>query len=134
MTPPPQRILVAEDNELLAELLVFQLTQAGYDVVCATDGDQAFALVDELEPMVLLLDIGLPRLDGYGVMTALKQRQGSGAEPVRDLPIIVLSGRAAQNDRDRAIALGARGYLLKPFGGPELLSAVAGCLAPRSIV
>jgi len=104
------QILVAEDNPLLAELLVDQLSLGGWRVVCAGDGAEALAMIEQLRPSLLVLDIGLPKLDGFAVMAELAARRRADPANAPDMPIIVMSGYGAIEDRDRAFALACRAW------------------------
>lgn len=116
---PPVNILIAEDHALLADALQMLLgTQP--DMRCvgvAKDGEQALALTLATRPDVLLLDLGLPKLDGLGVMTALRQAQ----LPVQ---VLVVTARLDEASIRAALALGAAGYLPKNEHSDELLLAI----------
>ena len=120
MADSTTRILVVEDDQGLRALLCEVLTQAGYAVLAAADGDAALELAAADPPALVLLDLGLPGLDGYTVCAELRARS--------EAPIVVLSGRAAERDRVRALDLGADAYLTKPVGLGELLAVVAAAL------
>jgi len=112
-------ILIAEDHALLADALQMLLgTQP--DMCCvghAKDGEQALAMALSLEPDVLLLDLGLPRLDGLGVLEALQRAQ----RPVR---VLVVTARLDEPSIRAALSLGAAGYLAKNENSEELLLAI----------
>ena len=115
-----QRVLVVDDDRLMRELLTFVLGRAGYDVTCAGDGREALALLPAVSPALMVLDLSMPELDGFGVLEALR------ADPSASPPqVLVLSARYASADADRAIALGAADYLVKPFSNRTLLARLA---------
>jgi len=112
-------ILIAEDHALLADALQL-LLGAQPDMVCvglAKDGEQAIALATTLRPDVLLLDLGLPRLDGLGVLEALSRAQ----LPTR---VLVVTARLDEPSIRAALSLGAAGYLPKNENSDELLLAI----------
>ena len=111
-------ILVVDDDPDVRLTVAGILEDEGYTVVDAADGLEALAKLAELRPAAILLDIGMPRMDGYAFAAELARRG------LRDgLPVIVLTadGRAAE----KAARLGADGYLTKPFTLPTLLAVVA---------
>lgn len=113
-----QRIVVAEDDDGIHELLTIRLEIAGYHAISARNGIQALECVMSANPAGLILDIGMPTLDGFGVLEALQTRQ-------KRLPVLVLTARHAQADVKRAIGLGASDYIAKPFDDADLLRRVA---------
>jgi len=116
---PPIKVLIAEDHALLVDALQMLLgTQPDMQCVGATrDGEQALAMAQSLQPDVLLLDLGLPRLDGLAVVEAL-QRAGS---PVR---VLVVTARLDTHSIRTALGFGAAGYLPKDEDSDELLLAI----------
>src|SRR5262245_20347177 len=110
------RILVADDEPQMGRLLQAGLSARGYEVAIATDGQMALELVLTWQPDILLLDLGLPKVDGLEVC-----RQVRGWS---QLPIIVLTVRDAEDEKVAALDLGADDYLTKPFGMKELLARV----------
>jgi two-component system KDP operon response regulator KdpE len=108
------RILIADDDPQLVRALRITLAAHGYDVVAAADGAAAVALAAQSHPDVVLLDLGMPRLDGMQTITAL--RGWSSA------PIIVVSGRTGSADKVEALDAGADDYVTKPFQIDELLA------------
>lgn len=114
-----QRILVVEDTKNIAMALSFCLEAAGYDVAVAEDGVTALAAISESPPDLVLLDLILPRMNGFLVLEAMKQDA-----QMREIPVVVLSARSDDKDIERARALGAREYLVKPFTPQDLLAVV----------
>lgn len=120
------RILVAEDDELMAELVMFKLEEAGYAVERAEDGETALQAVQADSPDALLLDIMLPGMDGFEVLRTLK------ADPATaNIPVLVLTGRSLEQDVVSGLDLGASDYLVKPFMVKELLTRLQRLLASR---
>jgi CheY-like chemotaxis protein len=108
-------ILIADDRPASRELLRTVLERAGYEVVEAGDGEEALTRARESQPDLILLDLQMPKLDGYGVLAELR----SDAH-FRDLPICALTASAMRGDREKILAAGFTDYLSKP-AGPELL-------------
>jgi DNA-binding response OmpR family regulator len=113
------RVLVVEDHAPLRAQIVDLLTRAGHSVDEATDGAMGLRLALHAPPDVLVLDLGLPGLDGLRVCTALREK----AE--RHIPVLMLTARDALNDKLDGFGAGADDYLVKPFAGEELLARVA---------
>ena len=103
-------ILVAEDRDASRELLNVVLTAAGYHVVLAPDGEEALSLAAESPVDLVILDIHMPKLDGFGVIRRLR------ADPAySSIPVIALTASAMHGDRERALAAGFSSYVSKPI-------------------
>jgi len=113
-------ILVAEDDEALRELIVTKLEGAGYRTLQACHGIKALDIATTQHADGMILDIGMPRLDGFGVLNALRSSGKTGVPPV-----MVLTARNAVDDMQRAMQLGAKDYMTKPFDDARLLVRVA---------
>jgi CheY-like chemotaxis protein len=109
------KVLVAEDNPINRELLRELLENRGYAVVEACDGQEALRMVDETKPDILLLDIGMPVLDGHAV--ARRIRENPALAP---LPILAITAYAMQGDREKILHSGFDGYLSKPVNAHAL--------------
>ncbi|WP_310540014.1 response regulator [Phenylobacterium sp.] len=114
------RILVAEDDAGIRDVVRTRLEMAGYETHTARTGVEALKRVQELKPQGLVLDINMPELDGFGVLIALKARP-----ELRYLPTLMLTARHTPDDIRRAVGLGAKDYLTKPFSENQLLARVA---------
>jgi two-component system response regulator MprA len=123
---PEPVILVVEDSEELLEVLRLSLVPAGYRVATATDGTVGLHTALDLEPDLVILDIGLPGMDGIAVASELRRR-GFLA------PILMLTGRVTIPDRVLGLDSGADDYLVKPFDQDELLARVRALLRRSSI-
>lgn len=108
------KVLIADDDPQLVRALRITLAAHGYEVVAAPDGPSAIALAAKEHPDIVMVDLGMPRLDGVGVIQAL--RGWSTA------PIIVVSGRTGSADKVEALDAGADDYVTKPFQVDELLA------------
>ena len=120
----PSRILVVEDDPDLAQALVLELEHAGYAVHAVGDGPAALRLEAEWKPDLVLLDLGLPSLDGLDVCRRLRSATRA--------PVIVLTARDAVADRVRGLDAGADDYIVKPFSLDELLARVRSALRRAS--
>ncbi len=126
----PLHILVAEDNEINAQLLERLLVRRGHRVRLANNGRQALALAEEGAFDLLLLDVHMPELDGFQVIQAIREREQSAGG---HLPVIALTARARQDDRERCLAAGMDDFLAKPIQAADLWAAtdrVTGFRAP----
>ncbi|MBC7670468.1 MAG: response regulator transcription factor [Gemmatimonadaceae bacterium] len=113
------RILVVEDDPIILDLITTRLDLAGYDTYFARDGMEGFSRLRELRPAAMVLDINMPRLDGFGLLKKMRQE-----EMLDHTPTMVLTARNQPDDVKQAIALGARDFLAKPFRDDQLLSRI----------
>jgi two-component system cell cycle response regulator DivK len=114
-TPGKKLILIADDRASSRELLRLVLERAGYAVIEAEDGHQALDRARSEHPDLVLLDLQMPGLDGYGVLAALRSEAR-----FENLPVLALTASAMTGDRERILAAGFTDYLAKP-AGPEVL-------------
>jgi pilus assembly protein CpaE len=119
------KILVVDDEANVQRLLQYTLKQAGYTVVVAGDGPEAIRLWSAESPALILLDIGLPKLDGYQVAERIRSEEGGGAH----VPIIMLTSEKEVEQKIRGLRAGADDYLVKPFHQAELLARMKGLLS-----
>jgi two-component system OmpR family response regulator len=124
--PPRQRILVVDDDPAALDLVVTRLEIAGYETRRARDGAAAVDRLGEVRPAAMILDLNMPKLDGFGVLDLMSQRSDLAC-----IPVLVLSARSGADDVKLAIAMGASDYLSKPFETTRLLSRVARLLQSR---
>src|SRR5947207_4342180 len=117
------RVLVVEDDEAIADVLRRTLRQEGHEVRSAGDGVEALALAEEFVPDVVILDLGLPKLDGAEVLRRLRRES--------DVPILILTARAELDDRVEGLDSGADDYLVKPFERKELLARMRALMRRR---
>jgi DNA-binding response OmpR family regulator len=119
-------ILVADDEEDVRELVAYRLSRSGYDVIDAVDGEEAFRLATEHVPDLMVLDVMMPRLDGYELT-----RRVRAEESLRSVPVILLTARSQETDVSRGFEVGADDYLRKPFNPDELVARVRAVLGRR---
>ena len=118
------RILVADDDRDIRDLVTFKLSQAGYDVQAVDDGVAALAAIEANPPRLAILDVMMPGLSGIDVLRKLRAE-----ESTKDLDIILLTARSRDSDVDTGFATGASDYIIKPFSPRELLHRVNTLLA-----
>jgi putative two-component system response regulator len=124
------RILVVDDQEANVRLLERILQRAGYaNVASTTDPRQVLAMYGELDPDLIVLDLHMPHMDGFEVMEELGKRVPDGSY----LPILVLTADATPQARQRALSMGARDFLTKPFDHDEALLRIRNLLETRSL-
>lgn len=114
------KILIAEDEPSIAEVVCLYLRRAGYDVRVADDGNKAFEILKTDMPDLLILDLMLPHVDGIEITRWLRDRS--------DVPIIMLTARRSEADRIAGLEMGADDYVVKPFSPQELVSRVRAVL------
>lgn len=120
------RVLVVDDDPQVLKLLRLNFEMEGYDVVSATNGEEALSLVRGDTPDVVVCDVMMPGIDGLEVVRRLR------ADPATvTLPLIVVSAKAQRGDVSEGLRLGADAYVTKPFDPSELLELVADLLAKR---
>ncbi|MEO0089454.1 MAG: response regulator [candidate division WOR-3 bacterium] len=122
------KILLVEDEENLRELLKYQLENAGYQVITASDGLEALNLARQHKVDLIILDLMLPKLDGYTVCRLLKF-----SEQYKKIPLIMATARTNPEDRERGLEMGADFYLTKPLNSKELLDKIKELLKPKEI-
>jgi two-component system, cell cycle response regulator len=121
-------ILFADDELAVRRVIREHLRSQDYDVVVAENGVQALELAAQVQPDVILLDIEMPGIDGYGVLAALQARAD-----IAHVPVIFLTGRTSVEDVTDGLSRGAHDYLCKPFDGAELLARVAAALRVKRL-
>ena len=112
----PPRVLVVDDEPVVRDVLSRYLAREGFTVTEAADGSAALEAVEEVSPSVVLLDLMLPRLSGLDVLRALRLNG--------DLPVIILSARASEQERIQGLQLGADDYVVKPYSPGEVVARV----------
>ena len=125
--PAAHLVLVVEDDPDLGDTIVTFLKEEGLEAKLARDGDQAMRMVDQLSPSAMILDLMMPRRDGFSV---LRELRADGR--IANLPVIVVTAIFGLSERLYATELGAADYVTKPFELDELLERVRNVLASRN--
>jgi DNA-binding response OmpR family regulator len=128
--PPSERlqpvVLAADDDEDILELIAFRLERSGYTVVRARDGEEALTVARETRPDLAVLDVMMPKLDGFELTRRLR-----ADEATSKMPIILLTARAQDADVQTGFEAGADDYIRKPFSPQELRARVQAILGRR---
>jgi two-component system cell cycle response regulator DivK len=120
------KLLLVEDNEMNWDMLSRRLSRKGYEVIRAVDGIEAIEMAKSELPDLILMDMGLPRLDGWEATKMIKANPGTQA-----IPIIALTSHAMVGDRERALASGCNDYDVKPIEFNRLLDKIQALLEPE---
>ena len=118
------RILITDDSSDIRQLLSALMVEEGHKVLVANDGRKALEVIDTELPDLMILDIMMPNLDGYGVLREMNERQVTDR-----VKVLILTAKTAEADWVRGYKLGADQYLTKPFGSDELIASVNDLLA-----
>ena len=118
------RVVVADDDQDILDLVVFKLTQAGFETMAFADGLTALASIEAELPRLAILDVMMPGLSGIDVLRKVRAN-----EATKDLDVILLTARARDSDVEAGFATGANDYVIKPFSPRELMHRVNAVLA-----
>ncbi|MGA9474507.1 MAG: response regulator [Terriglobales bacterium] len=118
-----KRVLVAEDNAVNRELIRELLELRGYEVSEACDGQEALQMIEASPPDILLLDLGMPKLDGFGVIKKVRENP-----QLAGLPVLAVTAYAMRGDREKALDAGFDGYVSKPINAAALSQAMESLL------
>ncbi|MDE1548489.1 response regulator YycF [Jeotgalibaca caeni] len=121
-----KKILVVDDEKPISDIIQFNLTKEGFEVVTAFDGEEALARFEETNPDLMLLDLMLPKVDGLEVCRQIRKTS--------DIPIIMLTAKDSEIDKVLGLELGADDYITKPFSNRELVARVKANLRRISAV
>lgn len=113
-------ILIAEDERDIRELIKFTLTFAGHQIIEAANGEEAVAKALEVVPDLILTDVRMPKMTGYEACKAIKANESTA-----HIPVVILSAKGQDEERDLGIESGADEYIVKPFAPDELTKRVA---------
>jgi DNA-binding response OmpR family regulator len=124
--PPKPRVVIADDDPDIRRLVQITVTNAGCDVTVAADGEEAVTLIRTLTPDLVILDVLMPRMDGWEVAKELKSDPATAP-----IPIMFLTSRGQEHDVLEGFNSGAADYMVKPFSPRELQVRVRAILAKR---
>lgn len=111
-----RKILVVDDEKPISDIIKFNLVKEGFNVITAYDGEEAVAKVKQSQPDLVLLDVMLPKLDGFQVLRKIREHYA--------IPVIMLTAKEEEVDKVLGLELGADDYITKPFGMRELIARV----------
>lgn len=114
-----KKILAVDDEPNILLSLEFILEQEGYDVYVAHDGEEALEVAERVQPDLVLLDLGMPRKDGYEVCRLLRER-----EDLASVKVVMLTAKGQPLEKKKGLEVGANVYITKPFGAEELLETI----------
>ncbi len=120
-----KRVLVVDDEPNILLSLEFLMTQAGYEVSTATDGEAALQAIEAGRPDVVLLDVNIPKRNGYEVCETIRANPAWG-----HVRVVMITAKGRDVEREKGLALGADDYIIKPFSTHEVVAKVAEVLAP----
>lgn len=113
------RILAVDDSRTMRDMIRLALAEAGFEVHLAEDGIHGLEVMDAVNPQVIITDINMPRLDGFGFIEAVRAR-----EDFKSVPILTLTTESATELKQRARDAGATGWIVKPFNKEKLISII----------
>jgi DNA-binding response OmpR family regulator len=118
------RVVIVEDEPHIVLSLEFLLQRQGYETASAGDGEAGLALIQQVRPDVVLLDIMMPGRNGYEICQAMRTDPA-----LRSIPVIFLSAKGHEVEKVKGLGLGAAAYVTKPFGNAEILETIRGVLS-----
>ncbi|MCC0014369.1 MAG: response regulator [Hoeflea sp.] len=114
-----KKVLTVDDSRTIRNMLLVTLNNAGFDIVQAEDGIEGLEVLEESNPDVIVTDINMPRLDGFGFIEGVRQN-----DRYRAIPILVLTTESDAEKKNRAREAGATGWIVKPFDPSKLIAAI----------
>jgi CheY-like chemotaxis protein len=123
-----KELLIIDDDDRLLDVLTEFFQLKGFHTLTAQNGDTGLAMAEQHRPDCVLCDINIPGMDGLGVLGALK-----GSPATRDMLVVVISGHEDRQSYDRAQALGADAYYVKPFDIPSLVTTISRLLDAKGV-
>ena len=118
-----RKVLIADDEPNIVTSLEYLMLRSGYEVRIARDGDEVLALVESFHPDVVLLDVMMPRRNGYEVCQKMRERPDW-----RQIKIVMLSAKGREAEVNKGLSLGADTYVTKPFSNQELIATIGALL------
>ena len=113
------KILIIEDEKDIRQLVIYTLQYAGYQVIAGVNGEEAVALAQQELPDLILMDVRMPRMDGYQAAQQIKNN-----ETTQHIPIVFLSAKGQESEVEHGFEVGAEDYLIKPFNPTELIDRI----------
>lgn len=120
-------ILVIDDELDVLKLVEFLLWNTEYELIKASDAERGIQLVKELQPAAVIVDIMMPRMDGFTALQRIREIKA-------DMPVIIFTARSTRSDEKKAEELGANGFVAKPFNRQKLLAAIEAAVRPPKVV
>jgi DNA-binding response OmpR family regulator len=120
-------ILVIDDELDVLKLVEFLLWNTEYELIKASDAERGIQLVKELQPAAVIVDIMMPRMDGFTALQRIREIKA-------DMPVIIFTARSTRSDEKKAEELGANGFIAKPFNRQKLLAAIEAAVKPTEVV
>ncbi len=120
------KILIAEDERDIRELVTFTLRYAGHDVHQASNGEEALNMAKEIIPELILMDVRMPKMTGYEACRHMK-----ADETLKHVPVVFLSAKGQETEIQTGLEVGATDYILKPFAPDQLIKRVSEILAKK---
>ncbi len=114
------KVLVVDDSDVLRTITVFNLKRAGFEVYEAVDGEDGLEKMKEIKPSVVILDVMMPKMDGFGVLAAMREYPD-----LKGIKVVVLTAKGGDDDAEHAKKLGANSFLTKPFSPKTLVEVVS---------
>ena len=112
-------VLAVDDSRTIRDMITLALRDEGFDIHLAEDGEHGLEVLDETDPDVIITDINMPRLDGFGFIDEVRSR-----DDTRHTPILVLTTESSDELKARARTAGATGWIVKPFAQDKLIAAL----------
>jgi len=113
------KILIAEDEREIRDLITFTLQFAGHDVTAVSNGEEAIKFAQQIIPELIILDVRMPRMNGYEACKAIKAEKG-----IENIPVVFLSAKGQESEVQAGLEVGAVEYILKPFSPDQLTKRV----------
>lgn len=120
------KLLIAEDERDIRELITFTLRYAGHEVHQATNGEEALNMAKELVPDLILMDVRMPKMTGYEACRHIKAE-----DKLKNIPVVFLSAKGQETEIQTGLDVGATDYILKPFAPDQLIKRVSEILAKK---
>ncbi len=121
-----QKVLIVDDEHNIRNILDFSLNAEGFEVISATNGEDAFNSAVKEQPDLVILDVMMPQGDGFETCRRIKQDNRTA-----NIPVILLTARTTREDRERGQEVGAEGYITKPFSPGRLIESVQSLLGVK---